>query len=137
VGNLAITTIRDQNFAEPYRAPEGPSIYIIQPPFHLTEAEYFALCGGAGRLAVWAHGFVAGSLTVLVHEAAKWIHALATGRQFQMDPVDKIVIWIAIGGAIVLEVINALLPTNRSRLMKRIKKHFNRNRPSLGAAQTP
>jgi hypothetical protein len=134
-GRLQITAIQNQKFSKPFEAGGSPTIYTLQCPFMLTEAEFHVLRADTTTLDSLAINLAASLVVLLVTAALRWVYALKTKVDSGLGYVD-VVAMIAIGVATaVLFGISRKWPGRRGRLISEIETHFNENRPTFGSGK--
>jgi hypothetical protein len=133
---VSITLVQNQNFLQPFRAEGPPTIYTLQPPFMLTEADFRVLKSDRTALSSIALNLVASLSVLVVSFAIRWVHALQTQDNSGPEWID----WVTL---VVLGVLtgacwigSCIWPGRRTALTRDIEEHFEQHRPLFGSGKT-
>ncbi|MBU9219604.1 hypothetical protein [Burkholderia multivorans] len=120
--------------AQPLTVPLGevavaPTVFMIQPPYPLTESESILLDRGQSRAFTWAANIFLTGVGAVISSIAP-----AALQFFQGKPIALDLPQLAIAGATVL--LSGLVwfscfwfPGDYEKTMRKIKKHFQDNPP--------
>jgi len=133
---LQITLVQNQSFSESFQAEGPPTIYTIQPPFMLTEAHFHVLKSDVGGLSSILQNLVASLIVLAVTIVIRWVYGIAKQQSSGLGWID-----LFTTGGLTLVILSLFLasrcwPAGRSKLVRDIQGHFDKNQPLFGSGKT-
>jgi hypothetical protein len=120
-----ISIIEDKTFENSLRLDDGyPRIFTVEEPYLLNESEYRILTKSTSIILVWAHTMLAGAAMYAISILARYIYQHASEEDTKVASVESLILAIAFVVAIFLEVIAALAPSDKRKIVKKIGKYF-------------
>ena len=123
--------IQTESFTVPYDSvKKDPKIEMVQEPYYLSEAEYIHLKSGDSKaLKVGITIFLAsiGYLLILI---AKLFTLTFISSDTKIEDWDWHVFWIGAAiGLFIYIIFKWVVPSEKSKVMKAIEKHYKKSRP--------
>jgi hypothetical protein len=133
---LEITPVTNQSFSESFKAEGPPTIYTLQEPFMLTEAQFHALRSDATALSNIVHNLVAALIVLSATIAIRWVYGLAKPGSPELGWIDVFTLGALVLVTLALWVANYKWPGRRAEIVRSIQLHFEENKPLFGSGKT-
>jgi hypothetical protein len=132
---LEITPIQNQSFSESFKAEGPPTIYTLQEPFMLTEADFHVLKADVTALSNVVHNLAVSLAVLFVTIVVRWIYGLAQQEKSVVGRIDLFILCALAFVTGALWVISRKFPGRRSQVILSIRAHFEKNKPVFGSGR--
>ena len=125
--------IRRESYTVPYDSvKEEPRIVMAQEPNYLSEAEYVHLKNGDSKaLNAGIVIFLTSVSYLLILLAKLFTINVKNSQAIIIEDWEWHVVWIAaILGLLIFIIFKFIFPSEQSKVMEEIKKHYERTRPT-------
>ena len=102
-------------------------IHTQQRVYKLRSDEFLKLTRIPSVLAIWAHGFFAGTGVFALTVFSRWIERKYFGGQSQIDQWEWILLALLVVLVILLEILVYKWPSERKKITKKIEGYFDDN----------
>lgn len=134
--DLDFTLIQNQHFSNSFCVNGPPTIYTIQHPYMLTEAQFYDLRSSVSGLSNIIQNLIASLVVLLLNIVIRWVYA--TMRQG--EPTPGLIDWCTLAAIVlvifVLWILGRLAPTRRAQVLHTIEEHFQHHKPLFGSGKT-
>jgi hypothetical protein len=139
-----IKEIKGQPFKDTFRLGVPSTLVYIQPPYHLNQIE-FNIISKPSKLEIFSSTILIFAITLSIEMISKAIILFMMGQNNDIiasifKPTDKFEKWklVAIGLILIISLgllICRLFPTQRRKLMNKIRTYYRDNPPLLRGVQ--
>lgn len=129
----SMTIIRDQKFGQTFNLGDPTQVYTFQQPYLLDEKDYIIFAKTRSPLAIYSHSILAGATFLGFGVLAKYFYSIYSKQPSKIEEWELISLLIAFIISGLLLGIGALLPNDKKKLLKKIKKYFKENERMVGA----
>jgi len=129
----SIKVFRGQKFGETLNLGDPTQVYTFQQPYLLDEKDYVILTKTRNILTTYAHTILAGATLIGFGILAKYFYSVFSKQTSKIEDWELISLLIAFIFSGLLLGIAILLPNDKKKLLKNIKKHFKENERIIGA----
>ena len=129
----SVTIFRGLKFGQTLNLGDPTPVYNFQQPYLLDEKDYIILTKTRNVLAIYAHTILAGATIIGFGILAKYFYSFYSRQTFKIEDWELISLLIAFIFSGLLLGIGVLLPNDKKKLLKTIKKHFKANERKIGA----
>lgn len=113
---------------EPIVINRDEVVQTRETPYLLHDGDFLRLTKIPSFVAIWAHSFFAGTGVFLVTLIAKLIDHKYFGSTTSVSTLEWITLGILIVLAIIFELINWCVPSEKRQIMTRIEAFFKKHR---------
>lgn len=101
----------------------------VHTPFPLEDSDFLRLTKVNSLLPIWAHTFFTGTSVFSITIFSKWFtHKYSDGAEIVTN-TEWTTLKLLILCALVFEVLYLALPSEKKKVISKIKKHFEENKP--------
>jgi hypothetical protein len=124
--------IKIESFTVTYDSvKKEPKIEMVQEPYYLSEAEYGHLQRGDSKALTAGVSIFLASVGCLLILIAKLFTLTFINSNTAIEEWEWQVVWIGIAlGLFIYFVFKWIIPSEKSKVMKNIKKHYKKSRPA-------
>jgi len=133
---LQITPVQNQSFSESFKAEGPPTIYTLQQPFMLTEAQFHVLRSDVTALSNIIHNLIAALVVLVATIAIRGVYGLAKRENSGLGWIDVFTVGALVLVTLALWVASCKWPGRRAEVIRSIQDHFEKNKPLFGSGKT-
>ena len=113
---------------EPIVIPRNEVVKTLETPYLLHDGDFLRLTKIPSFITIWAHSFFAGTGVFFVTLLAKLIDHKYFNASTSVSTLEWITLEILISLAIIFELINWKVPSEKKKTVKRIQEFYNKHR---------
>ena len=123
--------IKTESFTVPYDSvKKEPKIEMAQEPYYLSEADYIHLKSGDSKALKAGVTIILVSVGYLLVLIAKLFTLNFTNSNTTIEEWEWHVVWIGTAlGLFIYFIFKWIIPSEKSKVMKEINKHYKKSRP--------
>ena len=101
----------------------------VHTPYPLEESDYLKLTKVTSFVPIWAHTFFTGTAVFVLTVLAKWVDSKYFAGKNNISNTEWITLVILGVLAIIFEILNYFLPSDKKKTIEKIGKHFQEHKP--------